>query len=600
MSVSWSGVIMACGCSALNVRSQSPEDDSVETLSKSVQLVGDLAVPFGVNAIQIDSVGLVTGLPGTGSDPPPSPQRSALIAEMQTRGVNNPSKLLASGTAELVMVHAVLRPGIQKGDHFDVEVRTPSHSEGTSLRGGWLMEARLREMAVLSNQVHEGTPLGLAQGAVLVDPSGKEKVQKNRGLILNGGVAMSSRELGLVIRPEDRNVMNSALIGNAINRRFHSFDRGIKEGVAKPKTDQFIELKIHSRYKYNIDRYIRVVRCLPLRESATQQHARLTMLERQLLDPISSAGAAIRLEAMGKDGLDALHKGLASEIEEVRFYSAEALAYLDDSAAAAPLGQLARDVPAFRAYALTALSAMEDYSAFEALRDLLDAQSAETRYGAFRALWAMDERDPLVKGEDLNGQFSYHVLDTKSTPMVHVARSHRAEIVIFGQDQEFMTPLALDAGNEIMVNSLDQERISVTRFTVGQPDQKRIVSPKVDDVIRAIVDLGGTYPDVVQALQIAKSTGALASRFEMDALPLGGRRYLRKADRERQPETEETDTDQDDGSIVVGNPLPDLFSKRGLDKKPASRPLPIKRDADEKEKSKPFWSLFGKMVSHDD
>src|ERR1700692_573445 len=88
ISMSWSSLLLACGCSALNVRSQSPEDDAVEMLSKSVQLVGDLAVPFGLNAIQIDSVGLVTGLPGTGSDPPPSPQRSALIAEMQTRGVN--------------------------------------------------------------------------------------------------------------------------------------------------------------------------------------------------------------------------------------------------------------------------------------------------------------------------------------------------------------------------------------------------------------------------------------------------------------------------------------------------------------------------------
>jgi len=60
-----------------------------------------------------------------------------------------------------------------------------------------------------------------------------------------------------------------------------------------------------------------------------------------LLDPITSAPAAIRLEALGKDGIDALHKGLAAEDEEVRFYAAEALAYLDDSAAAPPLGQLA-------------------------------------------------------------------------------------------------------------------------------------------------------------------------------------------------------------------------------------------------------------------
>ena len=38
-------------------------------------------------------------------------------------------------------------------------------------------------------------------------------------------------------------------------------------------------------------------------------------------------------------------------------------------------------------------------------------------------------------------------------------------------------------------------------------------------MIRAIVELGGTYPDVVQALQEAKASGTLASRFEIDALP---------------------------------------------------------------------------------
>ena len=71
-----------------------------------------------------------------------------------------------------------------------------------------------------------------------------------------------------------------------------------------------------------------------------------------------------------------------------------------------------------------------------------------------------------------------------------------------------------------------------------------------------------------QPNQIAKSTGALASRFEMDALPQGGRHYLRKSDRERQPmEGEENETEQNESPIVVGNPLPDLFSKRGLEKK---------------------------------
>ena len=55
----------------------------------------------------------------------------------------------------------------------------------------------------------------------------------------------------------------------------------------------------------------------------------------------------------------------------MRFYAAEALAFLDRREAAEPLGQIARDQPAFRVFALAALSTMQDYAAYEQLRDLL-------------------------------------------------------------------------------------------------------------------------------------------------------------------------------------------------------------------------------------
>ena len=65
---------------------------------------------------------------------------------MQIRGIANPDTVLASGDVSLVMVEAYLRPGIQKGDHFDIELRVPSQSDTTSLRGGYLLETRLAEM----------------------------------------------------------------------------------------------------------------------------------------------------------------------------------------------------------------------------------------------------------------------------------------------------------------------------------------------------------------------------------------------------------------------------------------------------------------------
>jgi flagellar basal body P-ring protein FlgI len=596
-ALSLGSILAGGGCSSLNVRSQSPDEDPVEAMGRQVQLLSDLAFPFGMNYISIEAVGLVTGLDGTGSDPAPSPQRAALIAEMQTRGVENPNQILASNSTELVMVRGYLRPGIQKGDHFDVEVRTLSRSECTTLRGGWLIEARLREMAVLGNQVREGTLMATAEGPVMVDPSAasEDHVAQCRGRILGGGVSRTSREMGLVMKPDARNVLASAQIGTVINRRFHTFQGGIKTGVAKPKTDEFIEIKVHPRYKDNIERYMRVIRALPLRESQQQQLVRTQLLERQLLDPITASAAALKLEALGKSSAEILRRGLESNQEEVRFYAAESLAYLDDSSAAAPLGQLARDVPAFRAYALAALSAMDDVAAYNALRELLDVSSAETRYGAFRSLWAMNAKDPLVRGESMDGKFSYHCVRTSGPEMVHVTRSYRPEVVLFGEDQRFKTPVVLEAGSHIMVTTVDDDKLSVSRFALNEPDQKRLVSTRVDDVIRAIVELGGNYPDVVQALQQAKANGSLPARFQIDAIPQGGRSYQRRS--EANPDENEVEMDSD---IVVGNPLPDLFSKReNFEKSRSKNSDHVKRPATD-EKSGMFRLLFGKMAGRDD
>ena len=116
--------------------------------------------------------------------------------------------------------------------------------------------------------------------------------------------------------------------------------------------------------------------------------------------------------------------------------------------------------------------------------------------------------------------------------MIHVTRNRRPELVIFGPGQQLQAPLALNAGNQIMITSLPSGDVSVAKYTVNEADQKRIVSTKLDEIIRAVTELGGTYPDIVQALQEAKETGALSGRFEIDALPTAGRRYHRSSGEE--------------------------------------------------------------------
>jgi flagellar basal body P-ring protein FlgI len=595
-----------CGCSCLCscpwwngavLRSQSPDENQPE--KKKIKLVGDYAVPFGLFPLKVEAIGLVTGLNGTGSDPAPSPQRSALLDEMQTRGVTNPNTVLASGNTSLVLIQGFLRPGIQKGDRFDVEVRVARQSETTSLRGGYLLESRLTELADLGNQIHEGKLLARAEGAVLVDPLADPKtdpVAVCRGRVLGGGVVQKSRSLGLVLTPDHQTVLNSSRIANAINRRFHSYDNGIKLGVAKAKTEEFIEIIVHPRYKDNIERYMRVLRAVAISESSTERMERIASLEKQLREPANAAEAALQLEALGTDGIPALLKALDSKDSEVRFFSSEALAYLDRREASAPLGEIAREQRAFRVFALTALSSMQEFGAYEQLRDMLSLSSAETRYGAFRALWTMNKKDALVAGEKLGDQFNYHVLDVAGPPMIHVTRNRLPEIVLFGKGQKFITPISANAGNQIMINSTGPNEITVSKFAVKQSDQKRIVSTDINEVIHTVVELGGTYPDVVQMLQEAKISGALASRFEIDAIPEAGRTYERGL-----AEGGNREQSKGTGNVVPVSRTPELFYKNkdgsssGEGEDGVKTPENSEKGDISSEKPRPKKGFFGKI-----
>jgi len=536
------------GCSTAAIRAQTAEDKLKEETS-STKLVGDYAQPFGMNWVRVEQVGLVTGLSGTGSDPGPTAHRAMILDEMKKLGVPNPNKILADPNNSIVLLRAEIPPGVQKGDRLDVQVRLPSQSETLDLRNGRLLEARMKEVAVINEQLHEGHYWAEAKGPLMVDPF---RVDLTHALILGGGIAVKERNVGLVLRGENKSIRVSSQIGAALNKRFHIFQHGEKRGVAVPKTDEYIELSVYPRYKHNLARYMKVVRCVALQETEQQRIGRMQQLETQLLNSVTASNAALKLEAVGNDGVKILKKGLESNDLEVRFYAAEALAYLNEPAAAKPLVDAARDDATLRPWAFTALSAMDDIAAYDALRELLSVASPETRYGAFRALFAINDHDPLVRGEKLGDQMSLHLVKTEGPALIHAARSQRAELVLFGPEQKFRTPVTVQGGSHIVVKSINDEQITVKKFDISGPDQCRTVSTKVEEVIRAIIELGGTYPDVVQALQEAKTQNALEGRFEIDAIA-DQKRLYEKLIEERASKSGEKRT------IAPASPLGDLF-----------------------------------------
>ena len=512
-------VVTAAGCAGPAIRSQSPEIEALAQLEEGTKLVGDYTAPWGLAPKRIEGPALVTGLADTGSDPPAGPQRAALLAAMQARGVIEPNSLLASQSTALVWVHGYLPPGCRKGDRFDIAVEVPANHDTTSLAGGWLMETRLAEKAVVGNVIRDGHELGVAEGLLLVDPVSSGTLDSKSGLrALVPGVSLTDRELGLIIAAEHRSFAMSKRLGDWINRRFNTVIKGVKRGVANPKTDRYIELQVPHLYRHNLGRYVRVVQCVAVIEPPEGRHARMQLLARQLADPVTAPAAALRLEAIGKDAIPTLREALESDDDEIRFAAAEALAYLGESLAATHLADAARTLRSARPAALAALSVLDDARGIDALEDLLTSRSAETRYGAFRALQRLDPRMPLVRGEQLGDACHLHVLDVDGPPLIHSTRRDRPELVFFGAGHQVSRGLRAEAGRSIVI-VVDGPEATVSRFVPGQADQTTDVPADAAAIVRAIIELGGGYPDAVQFLQRAAAGRHLTSRLAFDALP---------------------------------------------------------------------------------
>lgn len=501
--------------------------------------IDELTVPVGLNFMKVESVALVTNLEGTGSEPPTGLQRNLLTDDMKTHSVENTNELLASPNTSLVLVRSYLPPGVQKGDLIDVEVLTPSHSKTTSLQSGWLLKTRMREVTLINNSIHSAHVSALAEGPILTQSLFKgnsDPTFETRGVILGRGESRYSRPLGLAVRPDFKSVKTSTRIAGAINQRFHKFGTSKRVGIANPTRDNFIELELVNAYRRNVPRFLNVIQAINVGESQGERINRLQILEAKLLEPTSAKSAALELEAIGKDSVSILMTGLQSHDPEVQFYSAESLAYMDIQEAAAPLGKIAETHIEFRWYALNALSAMADMSALDALSGLLDSDSAETRYGAFRALYERSPDSPYIRGESLS-DFKFYSIPVNSRPMVHLSMSRRPEIVVFGGDVRIQPKDFLYASKQIMVRPTADGKLRVSRFQPGKQDLFETCDTRVSSLVKAIAKVGGGYSAIVQCMNNAKSVGAINAEVFVGARPRPAWSY----DRDRSADSSTTE-----------------------------------------------------------
>ncbi|MEZ6145664.1 MAG: flagellar basal body P-ring protein FlgI [Planctomycetaceae bacterium] len=536
------------GCQEMNMfRLQSPEDEQEEDSLTHVlreeraagkrSLVGDYTTISGNRLVPLQGVGLVTNLDGTGGDSASTEERKALLDEMRRRQIDNPNSILRSPYTALVIVTAYLPVLKDEGETIDVQVRLPEGTEATSLAGGWLMKCDLVEKTIVPGRgVMSGHVLARAEGPILISASESDDESKvsnlMRGSIPAGAVCLrEAKPLSIHLRDDYRSVRMANRITQRIGERFHDYDEyGIRRPLAKFVADSRIDLEIHPSYKENDARYLEVVRNIAFNETKVERQLRMQRLKDELMQGPTAERAAIQLEAIGRDAIGVLKEGLTAPTLEARFHAAVALAYLGVDDGVPVLVEAADKERAFRVFAFAAMAALDGGEAYAPLMDLLDHPSTETRYGAFRTLTTLNPNDPSIRGEDMNEQFMMHVLPTEASPLIHLTTRKKAELVLFGDDQQFSAPLAINAGQHIWVTSqVGQDHVVVSRYEPGEPDRRVEVSTEIAEVIRTVVNLGASYPDVVQMLVQAEHQHNLPGTIAIDALPQAGRNFIRNA-----------------------------------------------------------------------
>jgi len=523
------GVIASSvGCQNIIRRGQSSDEPlnvskyANNNVKSGPRQIGEICGMVGLDSVRVYGIGLATELKGTGSAPIESGQREHLQRELRlTNNVNDIKGMLTDKNTELIIIEGRIPPGAQAGDRFDLRAVTMSDSDGTSLENGVVLNTRLRRMVNLGNRVQKGGVSATAGGPLIVKTlidNTNEDEDKLEAVIPAGGKATESRSLGLQIRGDEFNQKTALQITHAINKRFRYRTTVGQDGVAEPKTDRKIELKVPQVYRNNIGRYASVVNQIVFAEKSVQLDERLAELEAQIGQPAQSSLAALQLEAIGDKAKPVLQAALSHNDLEVRFHAAEALAYMGIIDGIPELVAAAKADKSYRWHTFAALASMDGRETANVLSEFFNHPEIELRYGAFKAIGQQNKDDPIVTGDYLANEFFLHEVDSTATPTICISTKQRAEIVIFGSQAAFNDNfLYVESG--LTIKSAGSGLLAITAYSPDFIKQQRECTTQASDFIRTLVDLGYGFSSQLKILRQASENGSLNAELVTNAAP---------------------------------------------------------------------------------
>ena len=540
-------VIGTAGCGSL-LRRADAGNESLQSLlaaPKPPETIGQGTRPIGLQPLMVVGVGAVNNLPATGGPPDPSSVRDQLIEEMKRHDVPNCEKFLELDSTALVSVEAAIPPGARRGDTIDIRVVCPDDARATDLAGGWLLDSRLhQELRVRGGSMsgpslRKGDCLTIATGPVTTlhaFENSSDPVDRTRGRVIGGGQVQQDRELGLAIRKPFVHAKTCSAMADAISDRFFYFDGSSRKGIATATTESRIDLDIPPRYRHSVERLIAVIEQIPTSPRVRQSQDRLRQLAAEMEAPSKAMGAALRLEALGEMAIPVLLENLKSENPEIRFYAAESLAYLDRFESVEPLVQSIIDQPAMRAPAFHAMRDLDDPRVDDVIAKLLGSDSIETRYAAFVTMRRRGNLPGVVKTTRL-GSYTLHQVrgghqtsdgGSSDRKEAVIASMHDdRELVIFGEGIPLHIETFLRDRRGIVIKPVGDDKVSIERFAIGNPDRRVQVTATVAGLIGGLAKVGLSYGEIMTILQTAKVDSHYDCGFAIDPLPKSNRTYYR-------------------------------------------------------------------------
>ena len=561
----WIGLACITGCNSWVSKNRDKDNHFIKETRRIQELmvdpdrprlIGEVTSSLGMSPSHYDSYAIAASLPGTGGIVRPGVQRDWILDELRVRETESPESFLDDPSTALVKLRITANPCDSKGDVFDVYVDNSTECTATNLAEGFILESRLCEMAMLQGRLRTSDPKANASGELVILPTSfthQSELTPIQAVVIGGARLKEDQPIGLRIEAEFRHVIVTKAIEKAINSRYFYKDSNKQKMVAVGTSDWYVGLSAVPKYKHDPAHFMSVIKCTGFGETEDEQQERLIGCRKLLTNPATSRRAAAELEAIGTDAAkETLIAGLTSLDKEVRFYSAYSLSYLDCKESVPVLLELAQTTPAARELCLVGLAVNEDFSAREALEQLLQEKDPDLRFGAFRAIRLRNPADMSVKGEVIGKDVQF-VQVPSSIPLLAVSLQKHKELILFGNSIAITLSAPLSPTQLLTLTPIAGNQIKLTKRQGSGEIRNSVVASDVVSVLRGLGNIQANYNDVVHTLNQLALNQALSTPVAMNPLHNQTMQIVDSANKDSKPFHDTKEVNVDNASVEHAN-----------------------------------------------